>query len=464
MAPSRAKSVLLSAVPFVAVVLAHAFQMGRGFIKDDFAWISGSRIDSVAQLPTLLSRHNGFYRPLVSLTFAFNERLFGLWPYGYALTNLTLVLLAMGVLMALAIRLGLAPWQALLAAALWGLNPHGIGGAVLWISGRTSLLLVLFALLCALCVVWGRPWLGAACLLLALLSKEEATLLPAVLAVWAALLAGDDVSLRSRLWAGGRVALALSVPLALYLFLRFRTGAYLPSTAPDFYRPTLDAALLARNVFEYFDRAATLSVLALLGLWLCVRRRPQLVRIELVCAWLGLVWALGGYALTVFLPVRSSLYACLPAAGVALAAAALCGGVVRVADEPQRLAARRTALMAVALLVPVLWSRNVRMQHLAELSSQTLARIASERSALLAGGSVLLHDQPDAKVSFAQAFGALLPTAAGLALGDARHPPEIWIEPPPPTWLDAGLARPRGPVRLELSVRDGVLANGAGPH
>jgi hypothetical protein len=456
--------VLLFAVPFVSVVLAHAFQMGRGFIKDDFAWIAGSRVESLAQLPVLLSRHNGFYRPLVSLTFALDERLFGLWPYGYALTNLALVLLAMGVLVALAIRLGLAPWQAFLAAALWGLNWHGIGGAVLWISGRTSLLLVLFALLAALCLVWGRPFLAAVCVLLALFSKEEATLLPVVLAVWAGLLARDDGSLRARAWAAGRVALILSPPLALYLVLRFRTGAFLPSTAPDFYRPSLDVALLARNVLEYMDRAASLSALTLLGLWLCVRRRPRLIRIERLCAWLGLVWTLGGYALTVFLPVRSSLYACLPSAGVALAAAALWGGLERTADESQRPWLRRTALAAVVVLVPLLWSRNFRMQHLAELSAQTLARISSERSALMAGGSVLLHDQPDAKVSFAQAFGSLLPTAAGLALGDTSRPPEIWIDPPPPALLDAGLTRPRGPVRLELSVRDGVLVSAAGAH
>ena len=38
--------------------------------------------------------HNGFYRPLVSLSFWADERLFGLEPFGYGLTNLAFFLAA----------------------------------------------------------------------------------------------------------------------------------------------------------------------------------------------------------------------------------------------------------------------------------------------------------------------------------------------------------------------------------
>jgi len=40
------------------------------FIKDDFAWITGSRVDGLEDVLALFARHNGFYRPMVSLSFA----------------------------------------------------------------------------------------------------------------------------------------------------------------------------------------------------------------------------------------------------------------------------------------------------------------------------------------------------------------------------------------------------------
>ncbi|MGH2670068.1 MAG: hypothetical protein ACRDH5_13310, partial [bacterium] len=57
-----------------AFLLAYADDAGHGFIKDDFAWIRGSR----AGWNAFLHDTGGFYRPLVSLTFAANQALFGL--------------------------------------------------------------------------------------------------------------------------------------------------------------------------------------------------------------------------------------------------------------------------------------------------------------------------------------------------------------------------------------------------
>lgn len=54
------------------------------------------------------------------------------------------------LLFLLAERLGLPVPAALLTAAVWSFNFHGINVAVLWISGRTSLLVVLFAILMTL--------------------------------------------------------------------------------------------------------------------------------------------------------------------------------------------------------------------------------------------------------------------------------------------------------------------------
>jgi hypothetical protein len=57
--------------------------------------------------------------------------------------------------------------------------------ALLWISGRTALLLCLFSVAAVLASLKGRPWLAAVWSFLAMLSKEEAVVLPAILALWA---------------------------------------------------------------------------------------------------------------------------------------------------------------------------------------------------------------------------------------------------------------------------------------
>src|SRR5262245_11585957 len=147
---------LWGAVPLLALALAYLPDLGHGFVKDDFAWILGSRVAHLAELPRLFLQQNGFYRPLVAVSFALSDRLFGPRPFPYGLTNFALVVLAGAGIYALGRALRM-PWgAALLAAALWALNPHGVGGAILWISGRTSLLLIVFALGAALALVRGH--------------------------------------------------------------------------------------------------------------------------------------------------------------------------------------------------------------------------------------------------------------------------------------------------------------------
>ncbi len=307
-----ARLLLLS--PLLAFALAYVPDMGHGFIKDDFRWIRESSVERVPDALALLLSDNGFYRPLVSLSFALDHALFGTWPFGYALTNLLLILAAALALYGLARGLGLSAGAAAFAAAALLLNPHGVKDAILWISGRTSGLLLLLSLLAGLAFVRGRVWLAAGGVFLALLSKEEAILLPAVLAAWAGLRAEGDLPQRLRLalvrsWP-------LFLPLPLYLALRSFTHAYLPGTAPAHYRFGLEPALLARNLLEYADRACLFTFLTLVVLALAVRRRPRLEAGERRVLLWSLAWIAGGYGLTLWLPVRSSLYALFPSAGI----------------------------------------------------------------------------------------------------------------------------------------------------
>ena len=51
----------------------YAPDIGHGFIQDDFAWIRLSAVDNLAGLVGLFRENLGFYRPLVSTTFAFSQ-------------------------------------------------------------------------------------------------------------------------------------------------------------------------------------------------------------------------------------------------------------------------------------------------------------------------------------------------------------------------------------------------------
>ncbi|PYR56044.1 MAG: hypothetical protein DMF85_17770 [Acidobacteria bacterium] len=213
------------------------------------------RTSGLRDAAALFSKSIGFYRPVVSLTFAADAALFGTQPLGYGLTNLALAALSAALLYLLLRALSLPTGAALFGSALWLFNPHGMNTAILWTSGRTALLLTAFALGAALAMVRGRPVWFLVCLAGALLSKEEAVTLPVILLVWRLALRGRRVAPVSSLfvWIGGSLAV-----IAAYAILRSLSGAMTPSTAPYYYAFTADPRLIARNVFEYLDRAATL--------------------------------------------------------------------------------------------------------------------------------------------------------------------------------------------------------------
>jgi hypothetical protein len=429
--------------PLAALLLTYLPDVGHGFIKDDFAWIRSSRVSGAHDLAALFGRDNGFYRPLVSLSFALDHAVFALQPRAYGLTNLALLLVDAALLVALGRALRMPSWTALFAAAVWALNPHGIPMAVLWISGRTALLLTLFAVLAAWAMARDRPALAALWTLAAMLCKEEAVLLPLILMAWSLRLGAPAPK---RAW----IPFLALVP---YFVLRSQTAAYLPQTAPAFYRPSLEPLVVLRNVLEYADRACTFGALAVLLGSLLVWRRPRLGPLERSWVVLGAIWLVGGYGLTVFLPVRSSLYACFPSVGAALAAAACARGLWLAAEGRRRRLAVAAAVVPF-VLVPVHWSRAVRWVRPAELTRQVLADLAAAPPA--PGTVAVLHDVAGGRASLSNAFGTLIVDAVCLSSGDEGA--RVWIEPPPPDWEGAGLRPPQPgePVR-HFALRQGRL-------
>ena len=436
----------MAAVALTAAwLLAYGPTMAGGFIKDDFAWIYHSRLNGWSSASPTVPSPGGFYRPLVQLTFSATDAVFGTNPIPYALTNLVLGLACGAAIFALARGLGLAAWAALAATAVWAFNFHGINMAIVWMSGRTSLLGTLFATLAALAMARNRGIAAGTLAFAAFLSKEEVVALPLILSLW--LVIGGESLRRS---------LGLWIALAIYFVMRGYSGAVGISNAPPYYRFTFEPAHVAANIVEYADRSMTLGVLLLIAAVIALRRLPALTSREWRVVAMGAVWLAGGFAATIWLPVRSSLYVVFPSVGFALAVAAALAAVVRSA-EPRR--TWRTAIAGVVLpflLLPIYWQRNVRWTELRQLSAATFQAIRSDH--VPGHRLVVLEDDLSTRANFRHVFGAQLPEAAAVLFDDVS----LWIEPPPPEIDSAARPAPDGRTvtfrlvdgRVQLARRD----------
>ena len=438
--------------------------LGRGFIKDDFAWIASNQVTGAGELVGLFTGTADFYRPVVRLSFAADWWLFGVEPLAYGLTNLAILLAAALALRALALALGMPRGAALLAAGLWAFNFHGMEMTLFWISGRTSLLATLFGLLAARSFIGGRQLAAAGWTLVALLSKEDAVLLPFVLFAWGGLAAGNGAAAMAGFSPRRalRASWPLFVSLALYLAARTAAGAMTPLDAPAAYRFVLSPGPVVANALSYLDRGGTLGASFVLLLSVAAYAVPRPDRAQLRWVLLGLTWLAGGFALAVLLPVRSSLYAVGPAAGAALAGAAL---VTAVWDRVGRGGRCRLVLagaFALTIAVPIHWARHDEWVAWARLSTHVLDRLAPVVGTLPPGGVIRIDDDRQARNNLDAAFGTLVETAVLVRTG-RRQP--VWIDPPPVDWQVAGLVPPReGDVAARFALREGELVRLTGPR
>ncbi len=220
--------VLLTAITYVGT-------LSYEFVWDDnWLIVNNPLLREWSRLPALLvsdfwngepALERSYYRPLVSLSYFLEYRLWGLHPAGYHLTNVLLHLACTLLLFAVARRLFPDVLVAFVAALIFAVHPiHS--ESVAFISGRTDLLASVFSLLSVLLYLDGRGreggrrvWSGTASVIafaLALLSKEVAAVLPLVLLLYE-LLPGRDRGSRIRLLARH---LPFWAVLAGYLVLR----------------------------------------------------------------------------------------------------------------------------------------------------------------------------------------------------------------------------------------------------
>jgi hypothetical protein len=409
----------------LVVLAAYGGDVGRAFIKEDANWIIRSRIEDASDVARLVTDTGGFFRPVVGLSFAVNHWMFRGAPAGYGWTNL---LLACGVALALfrlARVLGLGSAAATLAASLWILNFHGITMGLLWLSGRTALLLSLFSVLAATAAAQQRIFPMAVCALLAMASKEEGVLLPVILiaVVW---LRPQGPPPRDRL-AG--IVSSLVVVWIVYGVVRFVSDAYTPANAPAFYTFSTEPRHLWGNAIEYADRALTLSAgvtviaLAIGGRWV------KLSDVDRRLVLLGGVWLAAGFALTILLPARSSLYALFPSIGGALASATVLGAAWSSIPVRRQGALAILALVLPVTFVPVYWQRNKRWTELADISSETIATFRALAPSAPQGWRVIILDDRSTRANVASALGWGLTDTVELVTGRRPH---VWIVPPPP--------------------------------
>jgi hypothetical protein len=441
-------------VLFAAVCAIYLPDVGHGLIRDDAGWVGHNDLSSWEGARELLQARAGLFRPAVLVSFAIERHACGTEPLCYGLTNFVLLLAcAMGVV-ALAKALSLSNGAAVVAGALWVLNWHGISSAVLWISGRTALMLVLFAAFSAAAFLRGRWWLAGLLAGGAMFSKEEGVLLPAALLGWAAIEAWMEsrplLTKRNVGFAGVSAALG-----AVYYVLRLRSGALTAASAPAVYRLDFSITRLLSNGPHYLDRSLTFSVAVLVLFF--VAYRPAIVDIarqQRRLFWFAGVWWICGFAITMFIPVRSSLYACAPSIGVSIVAAALLYDAWSRLDTQRQARAIQAGLVIPFLLWPVYHFRNKDLVDATDVSARTMAalrRVAQEHGA---NTTVVLKDDRSHRASIDTALGTGLQEATDLLVSP---PIKVWLDPPPADAELGGIAATPAHPDVTLRLRDGQL-------
>ena len=291
--------VILGLILITFSVLLYLPAMKGDFIFDDIHLVQNSPI---TQNPNFLKEFVGqafgdplgkdarskdlekgmqYYRPLVSLSFWLDYKLWGLNAAGFHLTNILLHMVNVLLLFLLVLRFVDHTLAAFASACLFAAFPTNFEN-VAWISGRTDVLALLFLLLSAHCLFSfirsgsARDTLAAAFFFfLALLSKET-VILSLLIYAYFVFIHGSQGTNRPKVY------FLLTFAIAIMLFLLFRSRAIgLPHM--NFSNLPLAALFsgigfyLSRLLFPFFlgfsipeERVLHAPVYFLLGAGLCL--------------------------------------------------------------------------------------------------------------------------------------------------------------------------------------------------
>ena len=167
--------ILLYACIGLAAVWALAPMLDNDFYNDDFLWIRAARND-MTWSNVLTTRVIGFFRPLINLSYFLTEKFA---PANLTLYNSTQIALhiANTILLYHLFRQVLRDRTIAAATAFYFLVTFNHLGAVIWISGRTTLIASMFLLASLLVATHPnrhRRMAASILFVLALAAKEEA--------------------------------------------------------------------------------------------------------------------------------------------------------------------------------------------------------------------------------------------------------------------------------------------------
>jgi hypothetical protein len=301
--------------------------IGRGFVHDDFMWLSG--VAHGARWYGLTHPTPTFYTPLTWLSFKLDWTLWGLRPFPYALENLLLHIVNTLLLYRLALRLWqtrtAAWWTAFGFALLYLANSW----AVMWISARTHLLATLFCLAAMLAAVRyaqserRRVLAGSAvviCCALSMLAKEigVSSVGACLIVLW---YTGGWRRLRDA-WAQTALLLcALLAVLCGYLTLRAWAGALSVSSNEGWYQYAFELKVLFLNLREYLSRTYLVAALIAGAIALSQAMRGAKPRLDALArreVFLSAMLFALTIAPVILIRGRSGLYTYLPGVGAVL--------------------------------------------------------------------------------------------------------------------------------------------------
>lgn len=242
---ARRAVALACAAVVVLAILPHIGALGNGFAYDDESLITGDeRIRSLANVGHILTEgywadpELSLYRPLTTISFAVNHVIGGTTPAIYHATNLMLHAVV-SVLVLLLLRRFVPLAAAAAGAALFAVHPVHVE-AVANVAGRGELLAALLVLAACLLHDGRARWLLPPIYLLALLAKESAVVLPALLVLVDAA-RGAVRPGTVGVWARRQASMAAALGGVFIAYLLLRHNA-LGAIAPSRVDPALELA------------------------------------------------------------------------------------------------------------------------------------------------------------------------------------------------------------------------------
>jgi len=214
----------------------YVFNLNNGLFWDDDDWIVGNNyVHDFSHLKEIFTKdvlsgfglNSNYYRPFLLLTFAFNYAISGTDPFGYHLLSNAFHVFNAILVFLIFLYVFRKKILAFLAAIFFLLSPLQVE-AVSYISGRGDPMSVFFMLLALAAFIRINAdnskkvlyWtLGLVSMILAVLSRETAILLPALLVVFYVSFLSRDKFFKS-LWQGIVKALPFFAISGIYGILR----------------------------------------------------------------------------------------------------------------------------------------------------------------------------------------------------------------------------------------------------